>query len=99
MDRCDTIKVKPWGKDQGEYVEINAEDYDPKVHNLHKGEVVPELEPEPVVETDPMPANPDDLVAPPPEQVANEEVVAASAEKPVPKPRAAKSRRKKKGAK
>lgn len=27
-----TIKVKPWGKDQGEFVEINAEDFDPSFH-------------------------------------------------------------------
>ena len=32
MDRCETIKVKPWGKDQGEFVILNAEDFDPKVH-------------------------------------------------------------------
>lgn len=28
----ETMKVKPWGKDQGEYVLINAADFDPKVH-------------------------------------------------------------------
>lgn len=27
-----TMKVKPWSKDQGEFVEINVEDFDPKVH-------------------------------------------------------------------
>jgi hypothetical protein len=32
MDRCETMKVKPWGKDQGEFVEINAEDFDPAKH-------------------------------------------------------------------
>lgn len=34
MDTCETIKVKPWGKDQGAFVEINAEDFDPKIHTL-----------------------------------------------------------------
>ena len=34
MDRCETVKVKPWGKDQGEFVVINAADFDPKVHTL-----------------------------------------------------------------
>ena len=29
-----TIKVKPWGKDQGDHVVINEPDYDPKVHEL-----------------------------------------------------------------
>ena len=29
-----TIKVKPWGKDQGDHVVINESDYDPKVHKL-----------------------------------------------------------------
>lgn len=37
----ETIKVKPWGKDQGDHVVINAEDFDPKVHELAKGEVSP----------------------------------------------------------
>lgn len=27
-----TLKVKPWGKGQGDYVLINEEDFDPKVH-------------------------------------------------------------------
>ena len=29
-----TLKVKPWGKDQGDFVVINEEDFDPKVHAL-----------------------------------------------------------------
>lgn len=29
-----TIQVKPWGQDQGDYVIINEEDFDPKVHQL-----------------------------------------------------------------
>lgn len=33
MDTCTTMKVKPWGKNQGEFVEINAEDFDPKIHH------------------------------------------------------------------
>lgn len=28
----ETIKVKPWGKDQGDFVVINAADFDPEVH-------------------------------------------------------------------
>lgn len=31
----DTIKVKPWGKDQGDYVVINAEDFDPEKHEKY----------------------------------------------------------------
>lgn len=27
-----TIKVKPWGEGQGDYVEINEEDFDEKLH-------------------------------------------------------------------
>jgi len=27
-----TLKVKPWGKGQGDYVLINEEDFDPEVH-------------------------------------------------------------------
>jgi hypothetical protein len=30
------LHVKPWGKDQGDYVRINKEDYDPKVHTLYE---------------------------------------------------------------
>ena len=35
MDTCETIRVKPWGKDQGEFVVINADDFDPKIHTAH----------------------------------------------------------------
>lgn len=31
----DTIKVKPWGKDQGDYVVINAEDFNPEKHEKY----------------------------------------------------------------
>lgn len=34
MDRCETIRVKPWGEDQGEFVEINADQFDAKIHTL-----------------------------------------------------------------
>lgn len=34
MDRCKTIKVKPWGADQGEFVEIDADSFDPAIHTL-----------------------------------------------------------------
>lgn len=34
MDRCKTIQVKPWSDDQGDYVEINADDFDHTVHTL-----------------------------------------------------------------
>jgi len=29
-----TIQVKTWGKDQGDYVLINEEDFDPEFHEL-----------------------------------------------------------------
>ena len=34
----ETIKVKPWGKDQGDFVVINKTDFDPEVHELLDGE-------------------------------------------------------------
>ncbi len=34
-DVTPTIKVKPWGKDQGDFVEINADDFDETVHALY----------------------------------------------------------------
>lgn len=98
MDRCDTIRVKPWGEGQGEFVEINADDFDPKVHRPFNAEEAAkaisdaahvDLSKEPSA-SDPLPANPDDLVSPPVEQVANEEVAA-----PTPKPTA--KRRRKRG--
>lgn len=30
--KCETVKVKPWGKGQGDFVEINAGDFNPKIH-------------------------------------------------------------------
>jgi hypothetical protein len=27
-----TLKVKPWGQGQGDYVIINAQDFDPSIH-------------------------------------------------------------------
>jgi hypothetical protein len=32
MNHPTTIKVKPWGADQGDHVLINESDFDPKVH-------------------------------------------------------------------
>ena len=32
----DLLKVQPWGKGQGDYVEINAEDFDPKRHKKYE---------------------------------------------------------------
>lgn len=29
-----TVRVKPWGDDQGDHVVINAEDFDAAVHTL-----------------------------------------------------------------
>lgn len=29
-----TVQVKPWGKDQGDFVEINEDDFNPEVHEL-----------------------------------------------------------------
>lgn len=33
-----TIKVKPWGEDQGDFVIINKDDFDEDVHELLEGE-------------------------------------------------------------
>ncbi len=30
----ETIKVKPWGQDQGDFVLINKDDFNPEVHEL-----------------------------------------------------------------
>ena len=32
----ETIKVKPWSKDQGDFVIINKSDFDPEVHEPHE---------------------------------------------------------------
>ena len=36
MDRCPTVKVKPWSKDQGDFVAINESDFDPSLHELYE---------------------------------------------------------------
>lgn len=40
MQTCPTIRVKPWGKGQGDFVEINESDFDPKVHVKYDGPAV-----------------------------------------------------------
>lgn len=42
MSTCRTVKVKPWGTGQGEFVEINEKDFDPAVHVLVDGTRPPE---------------------------------------------------------
>ncbi len=37
-DTVPTIKVKPWSKDQGDFVEINADDFDPEIHTEYADE-------------------------------------------------------------
>lgn len=36
-----TIKVKPWGEGQGDFVLINEEDFDPERHELFEEDVDP----------------------------------------------------------
>lgn len=33
---CNIVRVKPWGKGQGDFVEINESDFDPAVHERHE---------------------------------------------------------------
>ena len=33
-DTCQTVKVKPWSADQGDFVEINEADFDAAKHSL-----------------------------------------------------------------
>lgn len=35
-DVIPTVKVKPWSKDQGDFVEINESDFDAKVHEAYE---------------------------------------------------------------
>jgi hypothetical protein len=35
----ETVKVKPWGEDQGDYVIINKDDFDPEKHKLYEEKV------------------------------------------------------------
>jgi hypothetical protein len=47
--QVETVKVKPWGEEQGDYVVINKEHFDPEVHQLvdePKAKKVPKAEPE-----------------------------------------------------
>lgn len=36
MPQMKTVKVKPWSKDQGDYVLINELDFDSKIHALYE---------------------------------------------------------------
>lgn len=36
-DEIKTMKVKPWGKNQGDYVIINEDDFDPERHTPYGG--------------------------------------------------------------
>lgn len=54
MDTCPVIRVKPWSKDQGDFVEINFSDFDPAVHTVVAGESEPVPE-APVVPASPVP--------------------------------------------
>ena len=36
-DVCETVRVKPWSKDQGDFVVINKEDFDKNKHEVFKG--------------------------------------------------------------
>lgn len=37
-EQTQTVRVRPWSHDQGEYVLIDAADYDAAVHTLHAPE-------------------------------------------------------------
>jgi hypothetical protein len=34
-DKCNVIRVKPWGEGQGDFVVIDPQTYDPNVHQVH----------------------------------------------------------------
>jgi hypothetical protein len=36
MPKCETVKVKPWSKDQGDFVIINKDEFDKNKHELLK---------------------------------------------------------------
>jgi hypothetical protein len=41
MDTCPIVRVKPWSKDQGDFVEINLADFDHDKHQVYEGDDVP----------------------------------------------------------
>jgi len=48
MSECAAvIRVKPWGIGQGDFVEINADDFDPLRHELHEQAVIATAAPNP----------------------------------------------------
>jgi pyruvate/2-oxoglutarate dehydrogenase complex dihydrolipoamide acyltransferase (E2) component len=50
MKPIKTVRVQPWGKGQGDFVEINESDFNPEVHKLFDG-VVPMAPPPPAAIT------------------------------------------------
>lgn len=51
-----TMKVMPWGKDQGDFVVINESDFDPKVHKEFKDSAAKAAEPAKETESAPVKA-------------------------------------------
>lgn len=49
-DSVPTVRVKPWAESQGDFVEINADDFDAAVHAIYAPVpvVADEAQPEPV---------------------------------------------------
>lgn len=37
QETCKTVRVQPWSKDQGAFVEINESDFNEKIHKLYEG--------------------------------------------------------------
>ena len=56
----DIILCKPWGKDQGDFVRINAADFDPAVHERYE----PSAEPTPPAARDVAPKGKSKKAAP-----------------------------------
>lgn len=48
IDTVKTIKIQPWGKGQGDFVEINESDFDPQKHKKYNAKEIPPAPPAPV---------------------------------------------------
>ena len=44
--QIETVRVMPWSESQGEFVVINAVDFDPAVHKLHEPDAAAKAEAE-----------------------------------------------------
>lgn len=71
IDKTPVVKVHPWGKGQGDFVEINESDFDPQKHKLYNAKA-PSVPPVAVQPPPPAPVVEDVKITADAKQLADE---------------------------